>query len=188
MRNMLFLMLMLAALPAQAVMYTVQHDESFIRFSGTHAGTPFSGTFQNWLAEIDFDPANLSTSSILAEISTESATTGNDTYDKTLPKTDWFDVKYHPLATFQANTFRQLEDGTFQAEGLLDIKGVEKPFSLTFSLTPQTNGEVIMESRAVINRVNFGIGYKSDPTGEWVSPEIDLHIVVAATPHSTPAQ
>jgi polyisoprenoid-binding protein YceI len=49
------------AMPAMAApqAWTVVPAASSITFSGTHAGSPFSGKFGQWAAQIAFDPADL---------------------------------------------------------------------------------------------------------------------------------
>lgn len=50
--------LIIFAVPAYAMDYKVDHAQSSIEFSGTHAGNDFNGEFESWNAQITFDPDN----------------------------------------------------------------------------------------------------------------------------------
>ncbi len=104
--------LLLSAVPADAATYTAQGGTSTITFAGTHAGTPFTGTFETFSAAIDFDPANVAATRVKATIDLASAKTGNAMFDGTLPNDDWFNTKATPTATFTSTVVEKQADGT----------------------------------------------------------------------------
>lgn len=164
---------------AFAAEWKVDMEASDIGFSGTHAGRDFTGTFNEWTADIIFDPAALNQSSVTVTVQTASAETGTRLYDRTLPNEEWFNVEAHPTAVFQANEFRQLEDGRYQARGTLTIKGNSQPIILPFDLS--INGE---DARVVgvveMDRIALDMGVKSDPDAAWVSQIIPVQITLSA--------
>jgi polyisoprenoid-binding protein YceI len=160
--------------------YVVDPSKSSISFSGTHAGNAFNGTFKLWIAKIDFDPENPASSSIRATIDLSSATTGNTMYDGTLPQSDWFDIKNTPKATFTSTNIKSTGDSSYVMDGNLSIRGIEKPVTVPFTLTKSDDGSLTATAKLVIDRMTFNIGAKSDAKSEWVSPMIEVAIVVRA--------
>lgn len=168
--------------PAAARDYTVDYSASKIEFSGTHADTPFKGTFGEWTATVTFDPANIETSKIIATFKPDSAKTGDAMYDGTLPQTDWFNTKEHPQATFTSTTVRNKDGGGYIADGDLTIRGITKPVELAFTLSDLAQSPVTATGSLTINRLDFDLGKKSDGDAEWVSRDIKIDITIVATP------
>lgn len=168
-----------AASAEAATVWQVVPEKSRIGFAGTHAGRPFTGTFQSWQADIAFDPADLATSKAQVTIDLSSAVTGDATYDKTLPTADWFNISAIAQSTFVTTSIAPAENGeTFTADGQLSIRGVDVPVSLTFSFV-ETGDEAQLEGTAVLKRLDFGIGKGSDAEGAWVS--LDIPVMVSVT-------
>ncbi len=173
----------LIALPALAqtpmVRWKVDPTRSEIVFAAKNAGHEFTGKFTTWDADITFDPKNLAASAVKVAVNTGSAVTGNNAYDGTLPSNIWFDSKTFPQAVFTANKFTETTPGNYQALGSLKLKGVAQsvvvPFTVKFA-----GSEATMTGEFTLNRLNFGVGTASDPTGDWVSKDIKIMVKVQA--------
>lgn len=164
--------------PAQS--WTVDPAASTIEFSGQHAGNDFKGTFKTWTANIQFDPANLLGSLATVKIDTASASTGNSTYDGSLPSSEWLNPKAFPEAVFQTKSIRQIDVGSYEADATLTIKGVSKDVVLPF--TVQIDGDAAtMKGSLALDRLGFEIGKAADPKAEWVTKDIAVTITVKAT-------
>jgi polyisoprenoid-binding protein YceI len=162
-----------------ATQWIVNVEASRIAFSGTHSGHAFTGAFRKWAADITFDPDDLASSKAVVRIDLASATTGDATYDKTLPTADWLDVTRSPTATFETTSFRTIGPGRYEADGALEMRGVTLPLRLTFDLS--IDGDMaLMSGRASLKRLDFGIGKLSDAEGVWVSLEIAIEITIVA--------
>ncbi len=170
--------LLLLSFPLMAAPYQINYEESTIEFSGTHAGDEFTGEFEKWNAEIDFDVNNTDNSSVIVTFDTASAKTGNAMYDGTLPAADWFDVKNYPEATFTSTSFAKNDDG-YSVTGDLTIRDITHPITFDFEL----NGDAptIMTAEFPINRLKFDIGKKSDGDAEWVGQTITMNLKISAT-------
>lgn len=161
----------------QAKPYNVIKDQSRIEFSAEHAGNAFTGVFETWTADIDFDRADLQNSTAKITFETASATTGNALYDGTLPTADWFDVKNHSTAVFQSQSFTKTKNG-FSVTGDLILKNITHPITFDFALSTQS--PTIMTAEFPIDRLTYDIGKSSDPEAEWVSREIEISLQVVA--------
>jgi polyisoprenoid-binding protein YceI len=166
--------------PADAAsQWIVNAEASRIVFSGTHSGRAFTGAFRKWVADITFDPDDLASSKAVVRVDLASATTGNATYDKTLPTADWLDMTRSPTATFETTSFRAIAPGRYEADGTLEMRGASLPVRLTFDLS--IDGDVArMSGRASLKRLEFGIGKLSDAEGVWVSLDIPIEITIVA--------
>jgi cytochrome b561 len=152
---------------------------SSITFSGTHAGSAFTGKFGQWAAQIAFDPADLAHSSARVVIATATGKTGDGLRDTSLSQEEWFDPAHFPRATFATTKIVAAGPGRYVADGVLTIKGKAVPVKLPFTLkivgtTATMNGSV------AVDRLAFGMGAQSDPQGAFVSKQIGLTIAVTA--------
>lgn len=171
------------ALFAQSVLaaaYDIDYAQSSVAFSGTHAGSPFSGVFEDWNAQIEFDPNNLSQSMFTATFNMASARTGDATYDGTLPQADWFDAANHPEARFVSTAITQTKAGSYHTIGELTIRGITRPVSFDFALSDAATMPVTATADMVIDRLAYDIGKASDAQAEWVSREITLRLTIVA--------
>lgn len=159
--------------------YAVVAQQSRISFSGTHAGSNFTGTFGQWNADIRFDPKDLANSRANVVVATASASTDDNFRDTTLKTEEWFDTGSHPRATFATRRITGGQGGQYVAEGVLTIKGKAVPVRLPFTL--KGNGATFqMQGRTTLDRIALGLGTKSDASGQWVSKNITLTVNVVA--------
>jgi cytochrome b561 len=169
------------AAPAAAKQWAVDHGASALEFSGTHAGKKFTGKFGRWRAAIAYDPASLATSRVVIAIDVRSARTGDAFYDATLPQAEWFDSSKHPRAQFASRRFRPLPNGQVAIDGTLTLKGRSLPVTARATINVGSMPAVAKGS-AVIDRLSFDLGAKSDPTAAWVSRPITISFRLAARP------
>jgi len=159
-----------------SISYKADQNNGTVKFAGKHAGQDFTGQFGEWSALVNFVPANPSASKITAILVTSTAKTGNAMYDGTLPQADWFDSKTHVQATFHATTIHVVdaEKGQYATDGELTIKGITKPVGFDFTMSDPTVEPVLVKAQIPVNRLDFEIGEKSDPSAEWVDETITI--------------
>jgi polyisoprenoid-binding protein YceI len=169
------------AMPAMAApqAWTVVPAASSITFSGTHAGSPFSGKFGQWAAQIAFDPADLPHSSARVTIATASGKTGDGLRDTSLTQDDWFDPAHFPRATFVTSKISAAGPDRYVADGVLTIKGKAVPVKLPFTLKI-VGATATMNGSVAVDRLAFRMGAQADPQGAFVSKQISLKIAVTA--------
>ena len=151
-----------SAAPAPA--WVVDKAGSSVRFSSTFNGSPFSGGFSRWDADIRFDPADLAGSQVTATIDVASVSTGDPDRDQSLPTPVFFSAAKFPHAVFSAHTFTAQGGGHFQAIGTLTLRGVTKPLTVPFTLV-MTGPKAKMNASLSLNRLAFGVGQD-----EWAKP------------------
>ena len=142
---------------ATAPAWTVNKAASRIQFQSSQAGSPFTGAFGRWNADIRFDPKNLAGSSVTVHVDMANAHTGASDKDQALPGADWFATARYAEATFAAKSFKDLGGGRYQAAGTLTMRGVTRPLALVFKLAI-TGDQARMHGQTTIDRHVFGVG------------------------------
>lgn len=151
--------LALATTGAHAADY-VQAPGSTLGFAGSYQGEAFNGTFPGFNTRISFDPAKPATGRLDVTIPLATATTRNPDYDGELRGGAFFDSRKYPQARYTASKFRALGGNRFAADGVLSLRGVSKPVTLSFTWTP--GAKPVLNGTATVKRLEFGVG-----GGEW---------------------
>lgn len=168
-----------APAPAKVQHWTVDKAASKIGFSSSFAGASFSGTFNNWTADISFDPKNLAGSKAVVNIDVSSANTGNPERDESLPTDDWFSAAKFKTATFTTSSIKDLGGGKYQAPGTLTLRGVTKPVTLNFTLSI-TGDTAKMTGTASVSRADFGVGQGQFKAADTVPFAVPITVSVTA--------
>ncbi len=163
----------LAAAPATAADY-VQAAGSTLVFATQYDGETFTGTFPGFATKLSFDPANLAGASLDVTIPLAGAKTGNDDRDSTLRSSDFFDVAKFAQARYTATKFRSLGGDAYAADGVLDLRGVRKPVTLSFTWTP--GKAPVLAGKATVKRMDFGVG-----GGDWADTSLIPDAVAIST-------
>ena len=168
------------AAPALVPNWDIDAETSEIRFNGTYEGKPFSGIFNRWTAEVQFDPDDLAGSEIRVQVDTGSAITGKKLYDDTLNSGEWFDIATFPSARVDLVNFAAAGKNSYTAEASLLIKGKATDVPLAFRLT--IDGDTAsFEGETTLFRKALNLGQQSDPGGDWVADEVTVTVKGTAT-------
>lgn len=149
-------------------------------FTGRWNGDAVAGRFGRWDADIKFSPNDLAKSRIKVTVDLATADTGDGQRDDSLKGSDFFDSGAHPKAVYTAREIRHLGGDRYEARGTLDLRGVEKPATLRFTLSIDGNRARVSGSTR-IDRTAFGVGQ-----GEWAATDaiaagVDIAFSFSAT-------
>jgi len=157
--------------------WKINHEKSNITFTAIQNNAPTSGTFKAFNGEIQFDPKNLSDSSVKIIVNMTSLNTQYEDLQDTLITDEWFAIKKFPTAVFESTKFSNVKDNQYKVEGKLTIRDKTLPVTLTFNLKEYTNTTAIAQGSTTIKRILFGVGQ-----GEWASTdEIKNDVAVSFT-------
>lgn len=157
------LVAMMATLPARAADY-VQAAGSTLVFASKYDGEVFTGSFPGFSTKLSFDPADLAAARLDVTIPLAGSKTGNDDRDTTLHGADFFDVAKFAQARYTATKFRSLGGDRYAADGALELHGVSKPVTLTFTWT--AGAAPVLQGKATVKRLDFGVG-----GGDWADTD-----------------
>jgi polyisoprenoid-binding protein YceI len=169
-----FLWILLLALPglASATDYRVL-PASRLGFSATFQGSTFDGSFNQWTAQIRYDPAQLATSSFDVTVDTASVRTGDHDRDSALPGADFLNVARYPKAHFVSSAFRQV-GGKVVVDGQLTLRGATKPVSLDVSFVPNARGATL-DATGSLNRLDYGVGGGEYADTSVIGAQVQVH-------------
>jgi polyisoprenoid-binding protein YceI len=172
------------AAPALAAPETFVFDEhhTYPRFSYSHFGysTQLS-SFSRTTGKVALDRA-AHTGSVDVTIDTTSVNTGYPLFNEHIQGTDFLDTATYPTATFKSTAMKFDGDRPSAVDGLLTIKGVTQPVTLTITSFqcmphPMLKKEACgANATATISRTAFNAG-KYAP---YVGDEVTLSIAVEA--------
>lgn len=160
--------------------WTVIPDASSITFSGIHDGNEFTGTFSNWDAAIQFDPAAPSDAEVQVTVSTVGATASQKLYTDSLPTPEWFNSAAFRTANVEILDIASNGDGTYESTARLTLKEITVDTAFPFTLN--IDGDAAqMTGEAVFQRTPLDLGQSSDPNADWVSEDVTVYVIVEAT-------
>ena len=166
-----------------AIMWKVDKAHTSVNFSVNHFFSAVTGKFTSFEGNINFDPANLPSSSVNFTIPVKSVNTDDSKRDKHLQSADFFDAKSYPNMTFSSTRFEKKSDKDYVAYGKLTIRNVSKDIALPFKITgemehPMMKGTIILglASTIKINRNDYGVGTGSWATTMVVGDNVDINI------------
>ncbi|MEX0649331.1 MAG: YceI family protein [Balneolaceae bacterium] len=154
--------------------WAVDKAHSSISFTVTHFFTPVDGTFDDYEAEILFDPADLDNSSLDVKIAVAGINTKNERRDGHLNSEDFFNSEQWPEIHFTSHTIEQTGENQFVARGELTIRDVTREFDLPFELLGVMDHPMRENSKVAgivaateLNRTDFGVG-----VGDWAATAV----------------
>lgn len=168
--------------------WSIDKSHSNVNFTITHFFTPVDGAFEEYTANIQFDPNDLGNSSIDVTIPVSDINTENERRDNHLKSEDFFNAEEWPNIHFVSNSIEQTGENQFVAHGELTIRDVTRDFELPFELLgvmdhPMREGQKVagITANAKLNRTDYGVG-----VGDWaatavVGDEVDIQLNLELT-------
>lgn len=132
-----------------------------IRFVASQAGVSLQGTFNEFVADVKFDPARPDTGTVQVRVNVGSVDTGTASANELLRSEDFFDAAKFPLASFEASEFHMQDAGYYVAKGTFTLKGHTVPLPVAFTTITDPQGQWF-DGSFTISRLSFGVG-----KGEW---------------------
>ncbi|MDJ0920420.1 MAG: cytochrome b/b6 domain-containing protein [Henriciella sp.] len=159
--------------------WTIDYGASSIRFSGIHDGNPYSGSFNDWQAAIDFNSDDPEQGRAEISVNTGSAAANQRLYTDSLKSAEWFNIAEFPLATVEVSNMRAGPTG-YIATARLTLKdlSVDAPFEFELEFD---GDQVVMTGQTQFQRTPLDLGQDSDPGADWVAEDVQVDVVVEAS-------
>jgi polyisoprenoid-binding protein YceI len=141
------------------------------------------GAFTKVSGSAQYDPSNLSKTSIDATIDASSVDTRVSMRDDDLRSPNYFDVAKYPTITFKSKSVQAVGEGKLKIVGDLTIHGVTKEVALDVDgpsapvTDPKGNSHLGASASTTVNRKDFGVGGSSNVVGEDITITIDVELV-----------
>lgn len=150
---------------AKATSWELDDAHAYVYFTIDHIFSKVRGHFEDFSAEIYFDPDNLAESSFFFEIEVDSINTYLGKRDRHLRSADFFDEDEYPTITFQSNQITAAGESVYNVDGTLTIKGKEYDFRLPLTLAgvgdhPMVEGAKVagFNGEITLDRLKYGVG------------------------------
>lgn len=173
---------------SKATSWEVDEAHAYIYFTIEHIFSKVRGHFEDFSAEIYFDPDNLDESSFFFKIEVDSIDTYLGKRDRHLRSEDFFDEDEYPTITFKSNKVTAAVDSVYNVDGVLTIKGKEYDFRLPLTLAgvgdhPMVKGAKVagFNGEITLDRLEYGVGsgkyYEMGVVGKDVELLITLEVL-----------
>lgn len=108
--------------------YRIDPSHAKILFKVGHLGlSTYVGRFNEFDAELNFDPKNIEQSTLEAVIKIASIDCNDQTLEDTLKEPSWFDAARFPEALFRSSNAYKLANGDIEFEGMFTLRGKTMP-------------------------------------------------------------
>jgi len=169
------------ASPAEALEWALNKAKSRVSFEAHTGDKIVTGEFEQFEANLRFDPDYLEITDIAASIDINTITTGQPKIDEALRSKGWFDAQTYPVAGFRSSSVTKAgADGMFIMNGNLTIKGRTQPVTIPFSLNVDL-GEGTVVGETAISRRSFNIGPDGPISGVIVGDLVKIRLDLVAT-------
>ncbi len=168
--------------------WEVDKAHSNLYFGIEHIFSEVRGHFNEFEAQINFDPADLAGSSFIFDITVDSVDTNISKRDKHLISADFFDADKFPKMRFESKSISDAGGGIYNVAGTLTIK--DKGYDLTLPLQlvgikehPAKKGTEVAGFNATItiDRLAYGVGngkfYEMGIVGKDVEIFVSLEVL-----------
>ncbi|HYV73292.1 MAG TPA: YceI family protein [Candidatus Binatia bacterium] len=168
---------------AQVQIWKIDPNHTAAQFSVRHMGiSTVRGAFTKVSGTVDYDPTNLSKTSIDATIEATSVDTRVEMRDNDLRSANWLDVAKFPTLTFKSKSVQLAGEGKLKITGDLTIHGVTKEVVLDVDgpsapvTDPRGTSHVGASATTKIQRTEFGVG-TNPVVGDDITITIDTELV-----------
>jgi polyisoprenoid-binding protein YceI len=170
---------------AAPVTYQVDPTHTYPRFSYSHFGLSTQlSSFRKTTGTVTFDAvAKTGQADITIDMTT--VNTGLADFDGHLRAEDFLDTAKYPTATFKSTRVLFDGDKASSIEGLLTIKGITKPVTLTVTSFTAMEHPMVKKpaiganAYTVIKRTEFGAGKYAPYVGDEVRIDIAVEAIAA---------
>ncbi|MEO6150785.1 MAG: YceI family protein [Mucilaginibacter sp.] len=133
---------------------------SSVTYQVKNLGITTGGKFGGFQADIRFDPAQLTNSTIEASIDVNTVDSDNSTRDGHLKSAKFFDAEHYPRILLKSLSFQRKSGNNYTGKFNLTIKGITKQVDVPFTYTAG-NGKAGYNGSFIINRKDFNVGGSS---------------------------
>ena len=169
---------------AQVETWKIDPAHSAAQFSVRHLGiSTVRGAFTKVSGSVQYDPKDVTKSSLDAAIEATSIDTRVEMRDNDLRSPNFFDVQKYPTITFKSKRVEAAGDGKLKVTGDLTIHGTTKEVVLDLEgpsapvKDPRGNDHMGASATTKVNRKDFGVSGAPTMVGDDVTITLDVEMV-----------
>ncbi|EFL88356.1 YceI family protein [Ahrensia sp. R2A130] len=156
--------------------WVIDQAQSTLGVTIRQMGSPVSGSFGEWSADVVFDPTDPASGSIDATVQTATFQMGDNTARAI--GDEFLATGANPTARFVSESIGTTDTG-YRATGMLMLSGTEAPAVIDFTFA-EADGVATVSATIPIKRLDFGVG-AGFPAGDTVGLDVDVVMDIRAT-------
>lgn len=164
--------------------YELDPKHTSVIFKVNHMGfSNYVGRFNEFDARLNFQPDEPSETWLEAVVKTQSIDVNDDSFEKTLTGSQWFDSDRFPEAHFETTGVQFLTGNAVRFNGLLTLRGVTAPVALDVEFNggafDALRGRYVLgfTGATTIQRSSFGMGAYIPAVGDAVTIEVNAEFL-----------
>jgi len=164
----------------RAGQYVLDSKHSYLLFRIDHLGlSKVIGRFNDISATLDFDPENPESLVLQGLIKSDSIDLNDPDLESTLKEPAWLDSTTYPQIKFETTQTTLLQSGQLQIDGVLSMRGTDKPLSLMATFNGGADNIITRKytigfaATSTINREDFGMDKFQGIVGKTL--DVELH-------------
>ena len=155
--------------------------KSKIEFIAKQNDSEVKGQFKDFIGNINFDPKDLKNAKAEIKIDITSLDMPYSEALEALKTATWLATKTYPQSIFRVEKFTVLPGvKTYQAKGILSLKGKNLPVDLDFKFKTLTKDQAHMIGQTKIKRSDFDVGNKDPKKSNGVEDEVQINVEIYA--------
>jgi polyisoprenoid-binding protein YceI len=173
--------------------YTLDKAHASLIFRVNHLGfSNFTARFKRFDAQLQFDPANLSASSVVVQIDPRSIETDYPDpatldFNAQLQGVDWLNTGQYPDMTFRSISVESTGRGAMRINGALTLRGVTHPVALEANFNGGYAGHPMdpharigFSAHGALSRSQFGMSFGVPEPGSTMGVGDKVDVVIEA--------
>ncbi|MBB3058979.1 YceI family protein [Mucilaginibacter gotjawali] len=148
---------------------------SAITFKIKNLGIYTDGTLGGLQADIHFNPADLSSSTIKATVDVNTLNSDNESRDEHVKSADFFDAAHYPTITLKSVAIKHKSGNNYSGQFNLTIKDKTKLIDIPFTCVDK-GSTLAFNGAFKLNRQDYGIGGSSMILSDEVIIAIDAEV------------
>lgn len=159
--------------------YQIDKTHARVIFKVNHLGlSTYVGRFNDFDASLNFDPNNVSESTLEATIKTASIDLNDESLERTLTNSSWFNSEHYPEVVFTTLSVEPINDSKLLFTGNLTLLGVTKPVVMNITFHGGATNLLTRKytigftAKGVIERSGFGMSSYASIIGDEVEIEV----------------
>ncbi|HUF56182.1 MAG TPA: YceI family protein [Thermohalobaculum sp.] len=161
--------------------YVVVPELSSVSFHFTEGGVARAGEFERFTGTGTFDAEAPREAALAFEVESGSIELGNAIVEEFARAGEWFDSSNHASITFRLTALEPIAGERYLAEGVLGIKGRERPISAPVRLS-FGDGEVEAEGDLRVDREAYRLGTGASQAFVDIGDEVSVRFELVARP------
>jgi polyisoprenoid-binding protein YceI len=180
-----------AAIPAGT--YTLDKSHASLLFKVNHLGfSNYTARFKRFDATLQFDPANLAASSVVATIDVRSLETDypepkKHDFNTQLQNAEWLDAAKFPQMMYRSKKVEAIGANNLRIEGELTLHGITQPVILEATYNGgyvghpmDPHARIGFSAHGTLKRSQFGVAYGIPQPGSTMGVGDDVQIIIEA--------